>query len=53
MRCAELDREEVAAREGAIRQAAGFAAVMDLMRKCGKPAVGHNLMFDLAYMLYG
>ena len=52
-RCVQLDLEETAAREGAIRQAAGFAAVMELMRKCGKPAVGHNLMFDLAYMLYG
>lgn len=32
--------------------AAGFAAVFEAMRDSGKPAVGHNLGFDLAYSLY-
>ncbi len=31
---------------------AGFAAVFEAMRDCGKPAVGHNLAFDLAYSLH-
>lgn len=31
---------------------AGFAAVFEAMRECGKPAVGHNLAFDLAYSLH-
>lgn len=36
----------------AIRDAAGFAAVMDIIRESGKPAVGHNLAFDVAYSLH-
>lgn len=31
---------------------AGFAAVMEAMRDCGKPMVGHNLAFDLGYSLH-
>ncbi len=31
---------------------AGFAAVLELMRDSRKPAVGHNLSFDLAYSLH-
>jgi adenine C2-methylase RlmN of 23S rRNA A2503 and tRNA A37 len=30
----------------------GFAAVMEAMRDSGKPAVGHNLSFDLAFSLH-
>ncbi|KAI3424112.1 hypothetical protein D9Q98_009473 [Chlorella vulgaris] len=35
-----------------IHTAAGFAAVMEAMRDSGKPAVGHNLSFDLAFSLH-
>eukprot|EP00879_Flechtneria_rotunda_P010761 GHRR01011244.1.p1 GENE.GHRR01011244.1~~GHRR01011244.1.p1 ORF type:complete len:413 (+),score=126.85 GHRR01011244.1:1149-2387(+) len=48
----QLEAEARAARVAAIHDAAGFAAVFDLMRRSGKPAVGHNCMFDLAYGLY-
>lgn len=36
----------------AIHEAAGFAAVLEAMRDSGKPAVGHNLAFDLSYSLH-
>jgi hypothetical protein len=35
----------------AINAAAGFSLVLEAMRGCGKPMVGHNLRFDLAYCL--
>ena len=31
---------------------AGFAAVMEAIQDSGKPAVGHNLAFDLSYSLH-
>ena len=30
---------------------AGFTAVFEMMRECNKPAVGHNLSFDLTFCL--
>ena len=32
-----------------VAAAAGFAAVWEAMRDCGRPAVGHNCLFDLLY----
>lgn len=34
-----------------IEEATGLSNVLLLMRDCNKPAVGHNLAFDLAYIL--
>ncbi|GBF97539.1 poly(A)-specific ribonuclease, partial [Raphidocelis subcapitata] len=49
---AELaERLQREARE-AVVDAAGFAAVFDMMRASGKPAVVHNGAFDVAYSLY-
>ncbi|KIZ04038.1 hypothetical protein MNEG_3922 [Monoraphidium neglectum] len=48
---AALERQQSEQQVAAVHEAAGFAAVFDLMRKSGKPAVGHNLAFDLAYSL--
>lgn len=48
----QYEADAKAARISAIHDAAGFAAVFDLMRRSGKPAVGHNCMFDIAYGLY-
>jgi len=31
--------------------AAGFSLVLEAMRGCGKPAVAHNMRFDLAFVL--
>ena len=31
--------------------AAGFAAVLEMLRDSGKPAVGHNPGFDIAFTL--
>ena len=35
----------------AVKATAGFSAVLELLRASGKPAVGHNLGFDLAFTL--
>ncbi|KAG2487082.1 hypothetical protein HYH03_014327 [Edaphochlamys debaryana] len=43
---AAADRAE---RRGAVEAAAGFAAVWEALRECGRPGVGHNCMFDVAY----
>lgn len=40
-----------AARCDAIRAAAGFSTVWELIRDSGKPGVGHNLSLDLSYSL--
>lgn len=48
----QLEAEARTARIAAIHNAAGFAAVFDLMRRSNKPAVGHNCMFDVAYGIY-
>jgi hypothetical protein len=32
-------------------RAAGFSQVLELLRDSGKPAVGHNVRFDVAYVL--
>lgn len=34
-----------------IQDAAGFTRVFELMRASGKPAVGHNPLFDICYSL--
>ncbi|KAL4459112.1 hypothetical protein ABPG75_013977 [Micractinium tetrahymenae] len=49
---AAWEAEQRRKRIDAIHEAAGFAAVFEAMRDCGKPAVGHNLAFDLAYSLH-
>ena len=43
--------EQKAQRGAAIVEAAGFAVVMEAMRDSGKPAAGHNCIFDVAYVL--
>lgn len=49
---AAWEAEQRRKRIATINEAAGFAAVFEAMRECGKPAVGHNLAFDLAYSLH-
>lgn len=44
---AALEAQDKAARIKAIREAAGFAAVFDLLRASNKPCVGHNCMMDI------
>jgi poly(A)-specific ribonuclease len=44
--------QERQAKERMINQAAGFSTIFELLRDCQKPAVGHNLGFDLAYSLH-
>lgn len=34
-----------------VQEAAGFVRVFELLRASGKPAVGHNCLFDLAFVL--
>lgn len=40
-----------AAAADAAAAAAGFSVVFELLRECGKPAVGHNVRYDLAFCL--
>ncbi|PRW61321.1 poly(A)-specific ribonuclease PARN isoform X3 [Chlorella sorokiniana] len=49
---AAWEAEQRQKRIEAIHDAAGFAAVMEAMRDSGKPMIGHNLAFDLAYSLH-
>lgn len=44
--------EERQAKEIIITRAAGFSTIFELLRDSHKPAVGHNLGFDLAYSLH-
>ncbi|EFJ39774.1 hypothetical protein VOLCADRAFT_108501 [Volvox carteri f. nagariensis] len=46
---AALEAAEQAEKRAGVAAAAGFAAVWEAMRECGRPAVGHNCMFDVAY----
>jgi len=39
-------------RRRGILDAAGFSRVLDAMRHCSKPAIGHNLSFDVAYSIH-
>ncbi|KAF5829284.1 ribonuclease H-like domain-containing protein [Dunaliella salina] len=51
---ADLERvvaEDQAERIAAIKGAAGFSAVMEAMRDCRRPAVGHNCLFDIMFMM--
>lgn len=48
---AAFEAAQRAARAEEVRAAAGFAVVLEAMRDCGKPMVGHNLSFDLSYSL--
>ena len=34
-----------------VQEAAGFVRVFELLRASEKPAVGHNCLFDLAFIL--
>jgi poly(A)-specific ribonuclease len=48
---AAKELEEQEKRIDAINNAASFCQILELMRDSRKPAVGHNLSFDLAYIL--
>ena len=48
---AAVEAEEQAERMAAIKASAGFSAVMEAIRSCGRPAVGHNCLYDVMYML--
>lgn len=39
-------------KQAAIQEATGFSLVLEAMRDCGKPAIAHNLNFDLAFSLH-
>ncbi|KAL3134934.1 hypothetical protein ABBQ32_007896 [Trebouxia sp. C0010 RCD-2024] len=47
----QYKEEERQARLQAIHDAAGFAVVFEMMRDSNKPAVGHNLSYDLTFCL--
>ncbi|GLC47457.1 hypothetical protein PLESTM_002076300, partial [Pleodorina starrii] len=46
---AALEVSERAERRAAVAAAAGFGAVWEALQQCGRPGVGHNCMFDVAY----
>ncbi|KAG2427675.1 hypothetical protein HXX76_012324 [Chlamydomonas incerta] len=46
---AALEAAEREEKRQQIAAAAGFAAVWEALRECGRPGVGHNCMFDVAY----
>ncbi|KXZ50071.1 hypothetical protein GPECTOR_18g5 [Gonium pectorale] len=46
---AELAKADRLAARAALAASAGFAAVWEAIRASGRPAVGHNCMFDVAY----
>jgi poly(A)-specific ribonuclease len=48
---AQHEQEQRAARVAEVQRAAGFSRVMELVAQCGKPAVGHNPLFDVSYVL--
>eukprot|EP00983_Pelagomonas_calceolata_P122146 1160879-Pelagomonas_calceolata.AAC.5 len=51
---ADLERavaEDQAERIAVMKGAAGFSAVMEAMRDCRRPAVGHNCLFDIMFMM--
>jgi hypothetical protein len=50
--CASL-LSSTAAVEGEARDigAGGFSQVLDMMRRCGRPAVAHNALNDLVFMM--
>ncbi|KAH7621320.1 putative Poly(A)-specific ribonuclease PARN [Nannochloris sp. 'desiccata'] len=52
IRVAARQLEEKQKRIDAINTAASFCQVVELMRDSRKPAVGHNLSFDVAYTLH-
>lgn len=49
---AQREKDLLEQRRNAIIEASGFSEVLDLMRISGKPAVGHNYSFDVAYSLH-
>lgn len=49
---AQREKDVLEQRRNAIIEASGFSEVLDLMRISGKPAVGHNYSFDVAYSLH-
>lgn len=42
---------EVLEQEEEFNRAAGVSLLLEAMRDCGRPGVGHNIQFDLAFML--
>lgn len=48
---AAFEAEQRAKRRADIQAAAGFTRVFEAMRDSGKPAVGHNAMFDVVYAM--
>lgn len=46
------EQELLETRRRAILDASGFSRVMDAMRNSLKPAIGHNLSFDVAYSIH-
>ncbi|KAG2424232.1 hypothetical protein HYH02_015217 [Chlamydomonas schloesseri] len=46
---AVLEAAEREEKRQQIAAASGFAAVWEALRECGRPGVGHNCMFDVAY----
>ncbi|GIL80439.1 hypothetical protein Vretifemale_9634 [Volvox reticuliferus] len=48
---AALEAADREGRRGAVTTAAGFAAVWEAIRECGRPGVGHNCLFDVAYSI--
>ena len=51
MEMQRLQAEDMEREAQAVRDAAGFARVFELMQSCGRPAVGHNPMMDIAYSI--
>lgn len=46
------EQEGLETRRRSIINASGFSRVLDVMRNCGKPAIGHNLAFDVAFSIH-
>ena len=49
---AQKEADERARQLAIIHDEAGFAAVLEAMKNSNKPAVGHNLAFDVAYSMH-
>jgi poly(A)-specific ribonuclease len=47
----QQQEQEASDQEEEANRAAGVSLVLEAMRDCGRPGVGHNIQFDLAFML--
>ncbi|GAX85783.1 hypothetical protein CEUSTIGMA_g13198.t1 [Chlamydomonas eustigma] len=47
----KMQQEDVQQRMHDLDKAIGFTRVIEAMKACRRPAVGHNCMFDIAYVL--